>query len=688
MRLNQKISLFLLLTCLSFGLFAHDSLALIPSDTYYTNQWYLGQINAVNAWDKVRESPDKIIAVIDSGVQINHPDLVDNIWVNTKEIPDNGIDDDHNGYVDDVNGWDFVNNVADPSPKFIGDFTEAGVTHGTVIAGIVAASGNNATGITGVTWRAKIMPLKVLDDKGEGNTNSIVKAIDYAINNGADIINLSFTGMSAGISLERAIKRAYDNGLIVVAAAGNELNENGGGVSLDQEPLYPVCYDTDNKNNLVLGVAATDTLDQKAPFSSYGYKCVDIAAPGISVYGTTVYAPNYHTGDRSFNTYYDGYWSGTSMATPMVSGALALIETANPGLNRKQIIDILLKSADDISKLNPNYIGQLGSGRLNIAKAVNMASELLKKNKTRLISVSRGNLVATVRITDADGKIEKELRPFGNNFYGGLSLATGDINGDGNDEFAVATLTGEPRVKIFNAKGELIKEFLAFDKNYRGGINLALGDINNDGNREIIVAARAGMPVVRFFNQKGERLKEFLAYAKNMTGGVNLASGDLDGDGADELVTGAGLGFSPMVRVFKQKNNIIILNNEFAAFDKKLKIGVNVAVANLVGGTRADRMKIVVAPAGNATPQVKIFARDGKMLNNFFAYDKRFKGGVTLADGDINQDGFDEIVTGVGPGGAPHVRTFTAKGVMLNSFYAYDAGYGSGVSTAILKTKL
>ena len=202
--------------------------SIIPSDTYYSNQWYLKKIKAPEAWDIVRESEEIVIAILDSGVQIDHPDLVDNIWHNEDEIPGNGVDDDKNGYIDDVNGWNFVNGVSDPSPGFEEGFTEDGILHGTIVAGVAAASGNNGTGISGVTWKAKIMVLKVLDDKGSGDTINVVQGIDYAIKNGANIINFSFVGYGNSQSLENAIRRAYQSGIIMVAAAGNDQGEGDG----------------------------------------------------------------------------------------------------------------------------------------------------------------------------------------------------------------------------------------------------------------------------------------------------------------------------------------------------------------------------------------------------------------------------------------------------------------------------
>jgi len=197
--------------------------AIIPSDTHYDKQWYLKKIKAQYAWDEIRETPEIIIAIADSGIQIEHPDLRENIWVNIDEIPGNNIDDDNNGFIDDVNGWDFVDNTNNPNPKFSEGYTQDGILHGTIVAGIVAGVGNNASGISGIVWRAKIMPLKVLDDSGEGSTKNVIRAIDYAINNGVDIINFSFVGINYSQSLEAAIRRAYEAELIIVAAAGNEL---------------------------------------------------------------------------------------------------------------------------------------------------------------------------------------------------------------------------------------------------------------------------------------------------------------------------------------------------------------------------------------------------------------------------------------------------------------------------------
>ncbi len=447
--------------------------SLIPSDSYFSNQWYLEKIKAPRAWDKQRQSPDIIIAVIDTGVQITHPDLRANIWTNQAEIPGNSQDDDHNGYVDDIHGWDFIANTANPEPKFTDGFTEEGIMHGTIIAGIAAAVGNNAAGISGLTWRAQIMPLRVLDSRGEGSTADVVRAVYYAINNGADIINFSFTGFGNSISLRQAIRDAYRAGLIVVAAAGNEQGE-GNGYNLDEKPMYPACHDGPRGENWVVGVAATDDLDQKAPFSSYGFHGIDLAAPGVSVFSTAVYAPNQQIDGRYFNKYYDGYWSGTSVAAPMVAGALALVEQANPRLNSRQVVDILLDNTDNINRLNPSYLGRLGRGRLNVFAAVQAALDLRRRDS--FLIAPAGAALSEVKVISSVDFRASQFFAYNKNFRGGVNITAGDIDGDGKDEIITgAGPGGGPHVRIFSWSGVLKSAFYALAPNFAGGINVSAG---------------------------------------------------------------------------------------------------------------------------------------------------------------------------------------------------------------------
>jgi hypothetical protein len=639
--MKYRLTSFLIFFSLFFWLFNPSSAigqgiypAIIPTDTYFENEWHLKKIEAPVAWNKIRDADSIVIAIVDTGVQINHVDLKDNIWVNTHEIPENNIDDDNNGYIDDVNGWDFVNDTADPNPKFDEIFTEDGIIHGTVVAGVAAASGNNAAGISGVAWRAKIMPLKVLDSKGEGDTGKVIKAIDYAIKNGADIINFSFVGTGFSYALDAAIKRAYDAGLLIVAAAGNE-QADGQGNNLDKIPMYPVCHDGDKRQNWIIGVTATDALDQKASFSSYGFNCIDLSAPGVSIFSTTVFSPNHAYQGNAFNKYYDGYWSGTSMSAPIVSGVAALIWQTNPRLGHNDVTKILLDTADNIGRLNPDYLGRMGIGRVNALKAVKAA-------------------LATIKETD--------------------------------EYFVIAPKSGmNSKIKLIDKNGKVLKEFSAYNSDFIGGVNISTGDINNDNQEEIITTpGLGGGPQVLVYDTEGNLLSQFFAYDKNFRGGVNVAVGDVDGDGKGEIICGAGFGGGPQVRIFNSQGHI---KGQFFAYDKNFRGGVNVFVTDMEKDSPRNKKEIITSPGKGGGPQVRIFDNNGKVFGQFFAYDKKFKGGMSISAGDADNDGFTEIITGAGEGGSPHLRAFTAAGILKYSFFAFDAAYVHGINVSLVNIK-
>jgi subtilisin family serine protease/subtilisin-like proprotein convertase family protein len=319
-------------------------LQLTPNDPSYGSLWGLnntGQsggvadadIDAPEAWDSARGTGQTIVAVIDTGVDYNHQDLNANMWRNPGETPGNGVDDDGNGWVDDVFGADFANNDGNPMDDN---------NHGTHVAGTIGAVGNNGIGVTGVAWTTKIMALKFLSASGSGSTSNAVRAIDYAIAKGAKILNNSWGGGGYSLSLDQAITRAQNAGVIFVAAAGNSATNN------DTTPNYPSNYPQNN----VVAVASTTRTDTMSSFSSYGATTVDLGAPGSSILSTT---PN--------NTY--STFSGTSMATPHVAGALAVYWDANPTLTYSQVIQKLLQSVDPIAALAGRTVT---GGRLNLRK--------------------------------------------------------------------------------------------------------------------------------------------------------------------------------------------------------------------------------------------------------------------------------------------------------------------------------
>ncbi len=647
-----------------------------PNDPYYSRQWYLPRVEADLAWTKIRETPDIVVAVIDSGVDINNPDLKNNIWVNQREIADNGIDDDNNGFIDDINGWDFINNEPDPRPKFDSGWTEAGVSHGTMVAGIIGAEGNNSKGITGITWKTNIMPLRVLNDKGEGKISSVVRAIDYAVLNGANVINLSFVTYSYSDSLKEAISRAYRAGVIIVAAAGND-QVNVEGRNTGKSPIYPACMDGDNGENMVIGVAATDALDQKTNFSSYGFSCIDVTAPGISFFSTITSGGNPEASDKN----YDGYWSGTSMAAPVVSGIAALVAQVNPNLKRDDIVNLVLGSSNNISLLNPNYLGQLGYGRVNANRAVNMARDKMYDHVNRIL-ISPNNDFHSLRITSISGAVINEFKI--TDFKAGFNATSGDINGDGEEEIILAAEKGgEPWVRIYNKKGELLREFLAYTKNFTGGVKIAVGDFTGNGIDDIITAPGiGGGPHVRIFTGDGRLLRQFFADDAKSRGGINVAIGDVDSNGRNELIIGAGAGRPPFVKIY---NNQIRLQGAFMVFENSYTGGVNIAVGGLYGRQDNHKESIVVSPAGKHQPLVKIYNNLGILKNEFLAYGKNWQGGINLTVADISNDGLAEIITGAKSGATPHVRVFDRSGGLIDSFYAYEESFSGGVGVGVLK---
>ncbi|KKR88244.1 MAG: Cna protein B-type-like protein [Candidatus Uhrbacteria bacterium GW2011_GWE2_41_1153] len=332
-----------------------------PNDTEYDEQWYLDMIDAPEAWDIKTGDGSVVIAVLDTGVDLDHPDLMDNIWVNTGEIADNNIDDDDNGFVDDVYGWDFIDSDNDPTPDTSRGSDPDAVSHGTVISGLIAAVGNNHEGLTGVVWDARIMAVRMLDKTGSGNSMDAREAINYAVENGADVINLSFSGSTDDPALRKAVMNAFNHGVVVVAALGNE------GVNINNNPVYPACYN-DGDEDWVIGVAASDASDQHSLFSNYGSSCADLSAPGEDMYGLFYYEPS-----AGYSTLYGDHWSGTSVASPVVAGSAALILAKYPTLSPTDIRNILKLSVDPMS-LSGKYRNQFGAGRLNVNQAIVLAA--------------------------------------------------------------------------------------------------------------------------------------------------------------------------------------------------------------------------------------------------------------------------------------------------------------------------
>jgi len=314
--------------------------AIIPNDPEFSKQLPLNNvdnidIDAPEAWDVTTGSKNVLIAVIDTGIDYTHPDLINQIWRNTNEIPDNQIDDDNNGYIDDVLGWDFYSNDNDPMDDH---------DHGTTVAGIIGAEGNNNLGITGVNWQVKLMPLKFLNAQGHGAISDVIKAIKYAVNNGAKISNNSWGGTFFSQSLFDTIQMAQQQDHLFITASGNYASDN------DKTPYYPSSYNLPN----IISVAALDYKDKLASFSNFGVNSVDIAAPGIAVYST------------ARNNGYLNY-SGSSNAAALVTGAIGLMLSKSELLSAQELKTALLASVIPLPNLT-NFIAS--GGKLNLFTAI------------------------------------------------------------------------------------------------------------------------------------------------------------------------------------------------------------------------------------------------------------------------------------------------------------------------------
>ena len=328
--------------------------AVLPNDPNFGFNWGLlnngqkdskGQdglagsdIGATKAWATGTGSKDILVAVIDTGVDYTHPDLKNNIYINPKEDPSNGKDNDGNGFINDFHGWNFEgknNNPMDDNK------------HGTHTSGTIGAEGGNGEGTAGVNWHVSILPIKFLSAAGSGSLDDAVESINYATLMNVKIMSNSWGGGGFSQNMFDAIKKAKDKGILFVAAAGND------GTNNDSKASYPASYDLDN----IIAVAATDNRDGKASWSNFGVKKVQLAAPGVNVYSTVP------VDKGSYDTF-----SGTSMACPHVAGAAALLWSLNKEMTYKDITTRLLATVDPIRNLRRKTVT---GGRLNIYNAIN-----------------------------------------------------------------------------------------------------------------------------------------------------------------------------------------------------------------------------------------------------------------------------------------------------------------------------
>ncbi|NEU09741.1 S8 family serine peptidase [Flavihumibacter sp. R14] len=343
-----------------------------PNDAFFVSrQSYLNQVKATQAWDMIRNSSNVVIGIVDSGSDLDHPDLTANIFINSAD-PVNGIDDDRDGYIDNNRGWDLIGMSAssikeDNDPSVTSDSTD----HGVHVSGIAAAVSDNATGVSSISFNAKLLIVKVGADDNSRAIYRGYEGIKYAADHGAQIINCSWGGPGGGAFGQDVVNYAIAKGCLIVAAAGNDNTS---------VPDYPASYPA------VVSVASVGSNDLKSSFSNYG-STVDISAPGSAIYNT-----------RNNGAY--GSRSGTSMSAPMLASAAALVKAKFPDLTMLQVGEQLRITSDRIDDNNPSYAGQLGKGRLNVLRAVNEASPSIRNQNLTVVDKGNGAIPAgdTIKI--------------------------------------------------------------------------------------------------------------------------------------------------------------------------------------------------------------------------------------------------------------------------------------------------
>lgn len=604
-----------------------------PNDVSFGVQWSLnntGQtsgtpdadIDAPEAWD-ISTGSNVVVAVVDTGVDYTHQDLAGNIWSNPDEIPDNGVDDDGNGLIDDVKGWDFYN--ADKDPK-----DDNG--HGSHVSGIASAATNNATGIAGVSWNSRIMAVKVLSNAGRGYDSDVANGIIYAADNGADVINLSLGGNEYSTILKDAVDYAFSKNCVIVAAAGN---------SGDDTPLYPAAYDN------VLSVAATDHNDARASFSTFGQE-VDIAAPGVNIYSSVL--------NNGYNSY-----DGTSMATPHVTGIVALILAQNPSLANYEVIKKVYICADDLGAAG--WDKYTGFGRVNAFKALNSDSQsylfarirgpkeegLFSKNIT-ITGTAAGNNFDRYEIWAGQGQNPANWQATGITLTGGQVidgvLATWDCSGLPSDFWTIKLISYDK-----NSSTRESRIYLSIDNSYQQGwpqktmyggasynASIIAGDVDNDGKLEVVTGSYEGN--IYIWRYDGTLLPGWPVYIGQQA--LTPALADLDGDGDLEIIIGT--------NVANQDEKLFVLHHDgtlfagnwpkgWAGYGYEINYISDAPVAADIDGD--GDLEILI---GGEDWKVHAWHHDGTKVTGWPVSLSNNQNATAVAVGDIDGDGNVEIV--------------------------------------------
>ncbi len=669
-----------------------------PDDPLYSYQWNFDQINVESAWDQDTDTPKYggddsiVVAVMDTGVAYED-------YKDFNQAPDLAS-------TNFVSGYDFVNNDSHPNDDN---------GHGTHMTGTIAQSTNNGVAMAGMAFNSSIMPIKVLGANGVGTTDAIIEGIEFAIENGVDVINMSFGSTDAADeAYSEALDEASDNGIVLVAAAGN---------SSASKLQAPASYDA------VIGVGATQYDETKPSYSNYG-EGLSVVAPGgnINVDQNNdeiidgIVQQTYNGmagGEMDYSVFNDIWAQGTSSATAHVSGAAALLLAA--GVPSDNIQSVLETTAKDLGK--SGYDTTYGYGLIDLEAAFELVIGDVASPTTTLAhdpepddsdNYYLESPTITLSASDAMSDVYAIYYRWGDDEYAEytepltapegtntLTYYAIDVAGNPEDintaEYTVdtrrfvvgANAGGGPHVRVFSTRGIEIASFFVYAETFRGGVNVAIGDVDGDGEDEVVTApGPGGGPQIRVFSLSGDFEKDFFAYDTGFRGGVNIAVGDVDG-GKAEIVTAPMSNGGPNIRIFGYRSGSFEPTTEnFMAYDENFRGGVSVAVADLEGNGMGE---IITAPLSNGGPHIRIFGFRNRVfvpvILGLMAYDEDFMGGMTLAGGDVDGDGKDEIITGIASAGGPQIRIFGRKSdqtVILEhvGFMAFAPDFRGGINLA------
>lgn len=610
--------------------------AQIPNDPK-VKQWAFNDIGAYKAWDLTTGSRNVVVAVIDNGFDANHPDLKDNVWKNSKEIPNNNIDDDKNGYIDDVQGWNFVRVDLNGDGKIRGDEklgnnnpipNVAGLSdkekeqgyfnHATLVAGLIGAVGNNKRGMAGLNWSIRLMNVKVLDNTGAGDYTPLSEAILYAVNNGAHIINISAVGTDSK-DLETSIDYANAHGVAVIAAAGNN------SASLDDSPLYPACSDVGDKTQKVLGVSAIDESHRLANFSNFGSDCVDITAPGVRMGSLVRYEPS-----EGLKLEFSDGWNGTSFATPLVSGAAALIKAVQPDWQVPQIYEALLKSTHKTPpKDEAVYKSLFGAGLLQVDKAVQYAIDRLPITRPLasldIFDPTTGIFESLGTDTKISTSTQISLRK--------ISLLKVFRDAGETKYLAMRTFFGNQQITIYSKNLEKLHRF-EVPSSVKGQI--FVDTFLNNKDAQIVFVPEVDTDPVTVFSLAGKKLSEkFIDVHGSSLITVNLLANKKNA--AKNLV------------VISRENGKSFLQVFDNTFTQKQDIALSsfgtirqIDMGDLDGDTK---MEYVTMSQKGANATISVIDGKGKLIRQFPVSNTAPAEDIRIILGDFNNDKKEDIIT-------------------------------------------